>query len=85
MENGKKREETVDVSRLPKKLKRTPVRLYLRELSAVSCLPINQHAVIKICLNSYGVLKAQADNVSPFPQVEDFDSSAPATMRRNMP
>lgn len=76
VENGKKREETVDVSRFAKEIKKNACKIVLAGIiSGAVAYPLISMLSSKYVSTATVLLKAQADNVSPFPQVEDFDST----------
>ncbi len=85
VENGKNG-KTVDVSRFAKEIKKNACKIVLAGIiSGAVAYPLISMLSSKYVSTATVLLKAQADNVSPFPQVEDLIPRAPATMRRNMP
>ena len=76
VENGKKRESTVEFSRFAKELKKNAWKIALAGIVAgVVAYPIISMMSSKYVSTATVLIKAQADNVSPFPQVDGFDST----------
>ncbi|TKV14506.1 capsular biosynthesis protein [Citrobacter sp. wls615] len=76
VENGKKRENTVEFSRFAKELKKNAWKIVLAGIVAgVVAYPIISMMSSKYVSTATVLIKAQADNVSPFPQVDGFDST----------
>lgn len=76
MENSKKWEETVDISRFIQEIKKNTWKIALSGIIAsVIAYPSISMMSPKYTSTATVLLKAQADNVSPFPQVDDFDST----------
>ncbi|MBW9350637.1 capsular biosynthesis protein [Citrobacter sp. EC_71] len=76
VENGKKRENTVEFSRFAKELKKNAWKIALAGIVAgVVAYPIISMMSSKYVSTATVLIKAQADNVSPFPQVDGFDST----------
>ncbi|MEX9231513.1 GumC family protein [Citrobacter cronae] len=76
VENGKKRESTVEFSRFAKELKKNAWKIALAGIVAgVVAYPLISMMSSKYVSTATVLIKAQADNVSPFPQVDGFDST----------
>ena len=76
VENGKKRESTVEFSRFAKALKKNAWKIALAGIVAgVVAYPLISMMSSKYVSTATVLIKAQADNVSPFPQVDGFDST----------
>ncbi|EIQ78677.1 chain length determinant family protein [Shigella flexneri 1235-66] len=76
MENGKQRENSVDFSRFAKELKKNAWKIALAGIIAgVVAYPLISMMSSKYVSTATVLIKAQADNVSPFPQVDGFDST----------
>ncbi|MBJ3592514.1 capsular biosynthesis protein [Salmonella enterica subsp. enterica serovar Saintpaul] len=76
VENGKKRENTVDFSRFAKEIKKNAWKIALTGIIAgVVAYPLISMMSSKYVSTATVLIKAQADNVSPFPQVDGFDST----------
>ncbi|MBU3802427.1 MULTISPECIES: polysaccharide biosynthesis tyrosine autokinase [Citrobacter] len=76
VENGKQRENSVDFSRFAKELKKNAWKIALAGIIA----GVVAYSLISMMSSKYVstatvLIKAQADNVSPFPQVDGFDST----------
>lgn len=76
VENGKQRENSVDFSRFAKELKKNAWKIALAGIIAgVVAYPLISMMSSKYVSTATVLIKAQADNVSPFPQVDGFDST----------
>ncbi|STE15633.1 lipopolysaccharide biosynthesis protein [Escherichia coli] len=76
VENGKKRENAVELSRFAKELKKNAWKIALTGIIAgVVAYPLISMMSAKYVSTATVLIKAQADNVSPFPQVDGFDST----------
>ena len=76
VENGKKRENSVDFSRFAKELKKNAWKIALAGIVAGAvAYPLISMMSSKYVSTATVLIKAQADNVSPFPQVDGFDST----------
>ena len=76
VENGKQRENSVDFSRFAKELKKNAWKIALAGIIAgVVAYPLISMMSSKCVSTATVLIKAQADNVSPFPQVDGFDST----------
>lgn len=76
VENGKKRESSVEFSRFAKELKKNAWKIALAGIVAgVVAYPLISMMSSKYVSTATVLIKAQADNVSPFPQVDGFDST----------
>lgn len=76
VENGKQRENSVDFSRFAKELKKNAWKIALAGIIAgVVAYPLISMISSKYVSTATVLIKAQADNVSPFPQVDGFDST----------
>lgn len=76
VENGKQRENSVDFSRFAKELKKNAWKIALAGIiSGVVAYPLISMMSSKYVSTATVLIKAQADNVSPFPQVDGFDST----------
>ncbi|MBJ9113815.1 polysaccharide biosynthesis tyrosine autokinase [Citrobacter sp. FDAARGOS_156] len=76
VENGKQRENSVDFSRFAKELKKNAWKIALAGIIAgVVAYPMISMMSSKYVSTATVLIKAQADNVSPFPQVDGFDST----------
>ena len=76
VENGKKRESSIDFSRFAKEIKKNSWKILLAGLIAAAV----GYALISMMTSKYVstatvLVKAQPDNVSPFPQVDGYDST----------
>ncbi|WP_213133460.1 GumC family protein [Citrobacter sp. FP75] len=76
VENGKKRENAVELSRFAKELKKNAWKIALTGIIAGAvAYPLISMMTSKYVSTATVLIKAQADNVSPFPQVDGFDST----------
>ncbi|MBJ9643131.1 polysaccharide biosynthesis tyrosine autokinase [Citrobacter sp. FDAARGOS_156] len=76
VENGKQRENSVDFSRFAKELKKNAWKIALAGIIAgIVAYPLISMMSSKYVSTATVLIKAQADNVSPFPQVDGFDST----------
>lgn len=76
VENGRKRENTVEFSRFVNALKKNAWKIALAGIVAGGvAYPLISMMTSTYVSTATVLIKAQADNVSPFPQVDGFDST----------
>lgn len=76
VENGKKRESSIDFSRFAKEIKRNSWKILLGGVIAGAIAwPLINMMTSKYVSTATVLVKAQPDNVSPFPQVDGYDST----------
>lgn len=76
VENGKRRESSIDFSRFAKEIKKNSWKILLAGLIAGAIAwPLISMMTSKYVSTATVLIKAQPDNVSPFPQVEGYDST----------
>lgn len=76
VENGRKRENTVEFSRFANALKKNAWKIALAGIVAGGiAYPLISMMTSTYVSTATVLIKAQADNVSPFPQVDGFDST----------
>lgn len=76
VENGKNRESSIDFSRFAKELKKNSWKILLAGVIAGAiAYPLISMMTSKYVSTATVLVKAQPDNISPFPQVEGYDST----------
>lgn len=76
VENGKKRESSIDFSRFAREIKRNSWKILLGAVIAGAIAwPLINMMTSKYVSTATVLIKAQPDNVSPFPQVDGYDST----------
>jgi uncharacterized protein involved in exopolysaccharide biosynthesis len=76
VENGKRRESSIDFSRFAKEIKKSSWKILLAGVIAGAIAwPLISMMTSKYVSTATVLVKAQPDNVSPFPQVEGYDST----------
>jgi len=76
VENGKSRESSIDFSRFAKELKKNSWKILLAGVIAGAiAYPLISMMTSKYVSTATVLVKAQPDNISPFPQVEGYDST----------
>jgi len=76
VENGKNRESSIDLSRFAKELKKNSWKILLAGVIAGAiAYPLISMMTSKYVSTATVLVKAQPDNISPFPQVEGYDST----------
>ncbi|AJJ12220.1 chain length determinant family protein [Yersinia rohdei] len=76
VENGKQRESVIDISRFANEIKKNIWKIILAGVIAgVVAYPLISMMSSKYVSTATVLIKAQPDNVSPFPQVEGYDST----------
>lgn len=76
VENGKKRESAVDFSRFAKEIKKNGWKILLAGVIAGAIAwPLISMMTSKYVSTATVLVKAQPDNISPFPQVDGYDST----------
>lgn len=76
VENGKRRESSIDFSRFAKEIKKNSWKILLAGVIAGAIAwPLISMMTSKYVSTATVLVKAQPDNVSPFPQVEGYDST----------
>lgn len=76
VENGKRRESSIDFSRFAKEIKKNSWKILLAGVVAGAiAYPLISMMTSKYVSTATLLVKAQPDNVSPFPQVEGYDST----------
>lgn len=76
VENGKKRESAIDISRFANEIKKNIWKIALAGvIAAVIAYPLISLMSSKYVSTATVLIKAQPDNVSPFTQVEGYDST----------
>ncbi|MCS3601419.1 capsular exopolysaccharide synthesis family protein [Buttiauxella sp. BIGb0471] len=76
VENGKNRESSIDFSRFAKELKKNSWKILLAGVVAGAiAYPLISMMTSKYVSTATVLVKAQPDNISPFPQVDGYDST----------
>ena len=76
VENGKKRESSIDFSRFAKEIKKNSWKILLAGVIAGAVAwPLISMMTSKYVSTATVLIKAQPDNISPFPQVDGYDST----------
>ena len=76
VENGKNRESSIDFSRFAKELKKNSWKILLAGVIAGAiAYPLISMMTSKYVSTATVLVKAQPDNISPFPQVDGYDST----------
>ncbi|WP_183269654.1 polysaccharide biosynthesis tyrosine autokinase [Buttiauxella sp. A111] len=76
VENGMKRESSIDFSRFAKEIKKNSWKILLAGVIAGAVAwPLISMMTSKYVSTATVLIKAQPDNVSPFPQVDGYDST----------
>lgn len=76
VENGKNRESAIDFSRFAKELKKNSWKILLAGVIAGAiAYPLISMMTSKYVSTATVLVKAQPDNISPFPQVDGYDST----------
>jgi capsular exopolysaccharide synthesis family protein len=76
VENGKRRESSIDFSRFAKEIKKNSWKILLAGVIAGAiAYPLISMMTSKYVSTATVLVKAQPDNVSPFPQVDGYDST----------
>ncbi|TNV22969.1 capsular biosynthesis protein [Buttiauxella sp. B2] len=76
VENGKRRESSIDFSRFAKEIKKNSWKILLAGVIAGAiAYPLISMMTSMYVSTATVLIKAQPDNVSPFPQVEGYDST----------
>ncbi|WMY76110.1 polysaccharide biosynthesis tyrosine autokinase [Buttiauxella selenatireducens] len=76
VENGMKRESSIDFSRFAKEIKKNSWKILLAGVIAGAIAwPLISMMTSKYVSTATVLIKAQPDNVSPFPQVDGYDST----------
>lgn len=76
VENGKKRESSIDFSRFAKEIKKNSWKILLAGVIAGAIAwPLISMMTSKYVSTATVLVKAQPDNISPFPQVDGYDST----------
>ncbi|MGB7801200.1 GumC family protein [Buttiauxella sp.] len=76
VENGKKRESAIDFSRFAKEIKKNSWKILLAGVIAGAVAwPLISMMTSKYVSTATVLIKAQPDNISPFPQVDGYDST----------